>query len=71
MGIFGKRRTVETIIAPITRIVEQLNEHAEEHHDKANHHLNLSGIHAAHSDDARKEASKAHATASKVAGLVS
>lgn len=68
--MFGRRKTVEDIVAPISRIVTELKTHAESHHDKAGGHLTEADRHKILAQAARNEGEKADTTASKIAGLL-
>lgn len=70
MGWFRKR-SVEAITAPITRIVTELHDHAEHHDGKAEVHDGYADMHRGLSLAAKAEKEKALVAASKIAGLVS
>lgn len=69
--MFGRKKSVEDIVRPLTKIVDQLQVHADTHHELANEHLNESARRKQAADDARDEALKANAHAGKIASLIS
>lgn len=71
LKLFRREPTVETITAPITKIVTKLQTHADRHNGLVEHHKTQVEKHVGHADAANKEAMKALTTAQKFAGLVS
>lgn len=69
-NFFARRRTIESITAPITSIVSKLETHAELHTDKAMKHNVAVAIHQNHAADAEVEVEKAREQAAKFARLV-
>lgn len=69
MGLFSKR-SVESIMAPLTRIVDELNDHADEHVGKANVHEVKAAEHKEHAKAAWSEHGKARTQAGKLAGFI-
>lgn len=69
MGWFTKR-TVETIVAPITKIVDELKEHAEQHDHKAQIHGAEIRRQEVLAQEAEHEAHRAKSAAHKFSGLV-
>jgi hypothetical protein len=65
-----RKKTVEDIVAPITRIVDELKDHADTHHGLANNHAAEADRRLAAEKAAREEANKANLTAGKISGLV-
>lgn len=68
--IMGRKRSVEQIVAPITKIVDDLNSHASFHADKQLYHNEQIDEHASKARAAGVETSKALNTAQKISGLV-
>lgn len=69
MGWFSKK-TVEEIVAPITKIVDELKEHAEHHAGMANWHVTKASDHDKAASVAKDEAATANQTASKISALI-
>lgn len=69
MGIFGKK-TVEQIVAPITKIVDQLHNHADSSRRDAGYHADIAQTHKISAEVAEQEANKATSAAGKIAGLL-
>lgn len=70
MSWFSKSRTVESIVAPITRIVDNLHAHAEYHETRAVEQTVLANELAQQAGKSKQESLKAADTAGKIAGLV-
>lgn len=69
-NFFARRRTIESITAPITRIVDKLQVHAELHTDKAAAHADKAAWHEDAATVAKAEVDRAKEQAAKFAGLV-
>ena len=67
---FARRRTIESITAPITSIVTKLQTHAELHQDKAVKHEVAVAVHTDLREAAKSEAEAARVAADKFAKLV-
>lgn len=68
--MFFQKRSVETIIAPITKIVDQLKDHAAENDTLAGIHRSQAQVHTMKAQEAITESSRAAAAAEKVSSLV-
>lgn len=68
--LLARRRTIESITAPITRIVDRLQEHAEHHSDKAFDHACKAAQHTGLADVSKVEVDRAKEQAEKFASLV-
>lgn len=69
-NFFARRRTIESITAPITSIVTKLQTHAELHADKAVKHEVAVAVHTDLREAAKSEVERAREQAAKFAGLV-
>lgn len=67
---FARRRTIESITAPITRIVDKLQVHADLHTDKADKHEMTASMHNGLAVLSKAEVERAREQAAKFAGLV-
>lgn len=66
----ARRRTIESITAPITRIVDKLQVHADLHTDKANEHEDRAAYHVVAASAAKSQVERAKEQADKFASLV-
>lgn len=68
MGLFTK--SYESITAGLKKLVNDLNEHADSHLEKAAEHTELSKQHEAHATNAINEHDRARKTAQKIGALL-
>lgn len=71
MIVFWKKRTVDEIVKPLTTIVDQLQQHAEDQHTKAAKHQSHAQLHKDAAKDAAETALQAVELRNKIAQLVS
>lgn len=69
MNIFGRRDSVESIVAPISGILQRLHDYAEHHDGKKEKHLTLIDRHTQHANTAEYEATRARVHADKIASI--
>lgn len=69
MRVF-KRRTVEEITRPITKIVTELERHAASNFETAEIHSTVAQTHMTYSANAKAEAERAQAAGAKIASLL-
>ncbi len=68
---FWRKRTVEEITQPITKIVDRLQAHADAHVALSDYQNSVASIASAAASAATNEAKKAISTANKIASLIS
>lgn len=69
-NFFARRRTIESITAPITNIVSKLEKHADIHTDKASKHDVAAAIHAEARENSKRETERARVQAENFARMV-
>lgn len=69
-NFLARRRTIESITAPITRIVDKLQVHADLHTDKAMAHESYAAHHQTQAALSKSETERAKEQANKFASFV-